>query len=323
MLTHQTRRWKAQKDGIRYMADLSAENSAFEPQDPLEALNYRYAHPVTAQAVVSAPLGLPLPGGFLDLDPDGDSVLHDWWSDYGSRQQVEDDRASGLSPGLWPWTMSWYGDVNYQNDSNSAASIASPFVQGDDQPWGPRLDEDIAATPWLPRGCSFSPSSDSTQSFRGPRGATRAATSKTAIQIKSICPKPILPRPEDNENTDILNKRNPRKGEPQTRRRSTSADCKDVFLVQSKLAGMSYKQIKEKGQFVEAESTLRGRFRTLTKHKEHRVRKPEWQEGDVSFPVTPDLACAAVDGDIDPASWQSCSGSLERFEDREAFASRR
>ena len=49
-----------------------------------------------------------------------------------------------------------------------------------------------------------------------------------------------------------------------------------------KRAGMSYRQIKEKGGFTEAESTLRGRFRTLTKNREDRVRKPLWMAKDVS-----------------------------------------
>ena len=57
----------------------------------------------------------------------------------------------------------------------------------------------------------------------------------------------------------------------------------DQFLVRSKLSGMSYKEIKVKGHFKEAESTLRGRFRTLTKSKESRVRKPHWHDKDVSF----------------------------------------
>lgn len=60
-------------------------------------------------------------------------------------------------------------------------------------------------------------------------------------------------------------------------------NAKDDFLVKSKLAGMSYKDIRHLGNFTEAESTLRGRFRTLTKHKTARVRKPEWTENDVSI----------------------------------------
>lgn len=317
MWTHQTRRWKGQKDGTSYISVPSADKSVLEPVvahsrwvcdqdigkemnagglnsislDPVEALSHTYVRTVEGREAVSAPLDFPLPVGCLNSNASDDSALRDWWSDYDAFQQKEDDQASGLSPWQWPWTMGWYSDVQYQEDSNSSGSIASPFIQIDDQLGDsrPEYDEEAAATPWLPQDCSFSPSSDSTQSFRCPLGSTRASSSETAIQMKSICPKPILPCPrEDEENRHIFNKDNIRKGEPQTRRRSTSADRKDTFLVQSKLAGMSYKQIKEEGQFVEAESTLRGRFRTLTKHKEHRVRKPEWHEGDVGIPVTPD-----------------------------------
>ncbi|KAI0425935.1 hypothetical protein F5Y09DRAFT_334564 [Xylaria sp. FL1042] len=58
-------------------------------------------------------------------------------------------------------------------------------------------------------------------------------------------------------------------------------DAKNRFLVEAKLAGMTYSEIRRKGGFTEAESTLRGRFRTLTKNKEQRVRKPEWQDKDI------------------------------------------
>lgn len=59
-------------------------------------------------------------------------------------------------------------------------------------------------------------------------------------------------------------------------------ESKDDFLVKSKRAGMSYKEIRQQGGFTEAESTLRGRYRTLTKDKEERVRRPMWKEHDVS-----------------------------------------
>ncbi|KAH7360420.1 hypothetical protein BKA65DRAFT_547139 [Rhexocercosporidium sp. MPI-PUGE-AT-0058] len=58
-------------------------------------------------------------------------------------------------------------------------------------------------------------------------------------------------------------------------------EAQDDFLVQSKLAGMSYKDIRRVGKFTEAESTLRGRFRNLTKDKTQRVRKPEWEDNDI------------------------------------------
>jgi hypothetical protein len=58
-------------------------------------------------------------------------------------------------------------------------------------------------------------------------------------------------------------------------------DTKNAFLIECKRRGLSYKDIKRIGGFKEAESTLRGRFRTLTKSKEQRVRKPQWHENDV------------------------------------------
>lgn len=67
-------------------------------------------------------------------------------------------------------------------------------------------------------------------------------------------------------------------------------DAKNRFLVESKLSGMTYREIRLQGGFTEAESTLRGRFRTLTKSKSQRVRRPEWQDKDVSCPL-----CAQLD----------------------------
>ncbi|KAJ8128669.1 hypothetical protein O1611_g4964 [Lasiodiplodia mahajangana] len=68
---------------------------------------------------------------------------------------------------------------------------------------------------------------------------------------------------------------------PTDAERDAERDAKNRFLVESKLAGMTYREIRRKGGFTEAESTLRGRFRTLTKNKEQRVRKPEWQDKDI------------------------------------------
>ncbi|KAJ0421098.1 hypothetical protein BJY00DRAFT_283106 [Aspergillus carlsbadensis] len=62
-----------------------------------------------------------------------------------------------------------------------------------------------------------------------------------------------------------------------------TSDARNALLIEYKHRGLSYKDIKRIGGFKEAESTLRGRFRTLTKSKEQRVRKPQWQENDVSF----------------------------------------
>ncbi|CAG8036968.1 unnamed protein product [Penicillium olsonii] len=65
-------------------------------------------------------------------------------------------------------------------------------------------------------------------------------------------------------------------------------DERNAFLIDCKRRGLSYKDIKRVGGFKEAESTLRGRYRTLTKSKDQRVRKPKWQSRDVK------LLCEAV-----------------------------
>jgi len=60
-----------------------------------------------------------------------------------------------------------------------------------------------------------------------------------------------------------------------------SKNPKDRFLVEKKLSGWSYEDIKKEGGFLQAKSTLRGRFRRLTKDKSARVRKPIWTTNDV------------------------------------------
>lgn len=62
-------------------------------------------------------------------------------------------------------------------------------------------------------------------------------------------------------------------------------DIKNQFLLEGKHNGLSYKEIKKLYNFTEAESTLRGRFRTLTKSKSQRVRRPQWYAEDVSQPT--------------------------------------
>lgn len=61
---------------------------------------------------------------------------------------------------------------------------------------------------------------------------------------------------------------------------------RDRYLLKMREKGLSYKEIKRRGRFTEAESTLRGRVRVMTKHKSERVRKPVWTENDVSHRMT-------------------------------------
>lgn len=62
-----------------------------------------------------------------------------------------------------------------------------------------------------------------------------------------------------------------------------SRNTRDEYLQEARRRGLSYKEIKRRGGFAEAESTLRGRIRILSKPKEMRVRKPQWGRSDVSY----------------------------------------
>ncbi|KAJ5157837.1 uncharacterized protein N7482_008937 [Penicillium canariense] len=73
------------------------------------------------------------------------------------------------------------------------------------------------------------------------------------------------------------------------------SDTRNALLIEWKRQGLSYKDIKRIGGFKEAESTLRGRFRTLTKAKEQRVRKPKWLARDIQ------LLCEAVAACTEPS----------------------
>ena len=70
---------------------------------------------------------------------------------------------------------------------------------------------------------------------------------------------------------------------------------KDQFLLEARAKKMTYKEIREIGGFTEAESTLRGRYRTLTKARHARVRRPHWTQADVSavllLQVVPGASC--------------------------------
>jgi len=57
----------------------------------------------------------------------------------------------------------------------------------------------------------------------------------------------------------------------------------DEILLEGKRNGLTYKEIRKKMHAKPAESTLRGRYRSLTKARKDRVRKPVWRSMDVSL----------------------------------------
>lgn len=98
--------------------------------------------------------------------------------------------------------------------------------------------------------------------------------------------KPYFPQPIPRHPVHTQSESHPSSPTPSSDSPKSSAhwsDSRNALLIEWKRRGLSYKDIKRFGGFKEAESTLRGRFRTLTKAKEQRVRKPKWTETDVSY----------------------------------------
>lgn len=63
----------------------------------------------------------------------------------------------------------------------------------------------------------------------------------------------------------------------------------DHILLEGKRRGLTYKEIRKKLGTDVAESTLRGRYRSLTKARKDRVRKPVWTENDVCITTSTDF----------------------------------
>ncbi|PWW75952.1 hypothetical protein C7212DRAFT_344338 [Tuber magnatum] len=64
---------------------------------------------------------------------------------------------------------------------------------------------------------------------------------------------------------------------------TTSHTTQNALLLHWRSQGISYKTIRTRLNLTEAESTLRGRLRTLTKPKCERLRRPQWLPEDVGF----------------------------------------
>lgn len=120
------------------------------------------------------------------------------------------------------------------------------------------------------------PKKPSREQFATSQGAGPSAD-RTATRHSQNLPR-LKPRPEGAGSTVLGVAPNGTLASQGGSKRSE----KDEFLIRSRELGLSYREIRERGNFVEAESTLRGRLRNLTKPQEARVRKPQWQENDVS-----------------------------------------
>jgi hypothetical protein len=115
--------------------------------------------------------------------------------------------------------------------------------------------------------------------LRGPASASSSGSDESRTPFPGVPPsrnRDTVPEPEQFQNRF----QTARSADAEAQRQ-----LNDNILVQGKRDGLTYKEIRKKmvGE-KPAESTLRGRFRSLTKARKDRVRKPTWTKRDVSNP---------------------------------------
>ncbi|KAG0643008.1 hypothetical protein HOY80DRAFT_1134125 [Tuber brumale] len=93
-------------------------------------------------------------------------------------------------------------------------------------------------------------------------------------------PPPPLPPPPQQSPPPAKSSANP---PPERNRLPTTHTSQNALLLHWRSQGISYKTIRTRLNLTEAESTLRGRLRTLTKPKCERLRQPQWLPEDVGF----------------------------------------
>lgn len=97
----------------------------------------------------------------------------------------------------------------------------------------------------------------------------------------------IAPRSDDEHDGSDTSRTVPktkRRRSSERERETALRERRDQYLLDRREEGYTYKDIKVMGNFSEAESTLRGRVRVLTKDRSERVRRPVWTESDVGGP---------------------------------------
>ncbi|KAM6527813.1 hypothetical protein FALCPG4_008853 [Fusarium falciforme] len=84
-----------------------------------------------------------------------------------------------------------------------------------------------------------------------------------------------------------------------------SRASRDQYLIDRRADGYTYREIKQAGGYAEAEPTLRGRWRTLTKEPEQRLRKPKWEQHDLEM-LRVESLCFFVAWDLNPLQACKC-----------------
>ncbi|KAF2721865.1 hypothetical protein K431DRAFT_303166 [Polychaeton citri CBS 116435] len=178
-------------------------------------------------------------------------------------------------------------------DAGLGISIGSPSNAGLDISLGPRNTESMVDLDHLATASSFQLSEgniDIAQKFVRPTATIYRHDADDPV----VCERPhsssslrspstaMAPDEDDDDVDDGQNSGVTEIGLTKEEAR-VARQHRDMRLLELRRQGLPYKRIKKIGGFLEAESTLRGRVRNLTKDKSERVRKPEWTAHDITL----------------------------------------
>ncbi|KAK4184124.1 hypothetical protein QBC35DRAFT_442051 [Podospora australis] len=176
----------------------------------------------------------------------------------------ESMRTSYLSPG------DGVGDYHTHNPNTDALRTVQTIASSKPRTMLPDHPRVLLSNP-----DTIASSSDEKTS-RHDNGVVRSAATK-----KLIKPKGKSRRSRQSASLRLASSRINAAGRVKYAESEHDRKVKDDFLIQGRAKGLTFKQIKVEGGYLEAESTLRGRFRTLTKPVEKRLRNPRWYPVDV------------------------------------------
>jgi hypothetical protein len=241
-----------------YVSETQGSNmSSFTPELVANAANWGcYSAPIYPSAKVSSPYGIEDAAnvGFTGLPRYGVGTTA------SSPRPVE---ASQCFNGL----QMTYGDTSQYDSEISNSQKNSPGVS----PW---FSEDqtltLPATPY--RSCDPPDNSAPINSLPIGHQAHIDANSISMSREPAVWNVSRANNPPQERFQDNFHSHEP----PDTRK------VDDEILLKGKRDGLTYKEISKKMHIKCAESTLRGRYRSLTKARHDRVRKPVWREKDVS-----------------------------------------
>ena len=232
--------------------------------------------------------------GYTPVTPDCSSMS------YGMSAGVATASSSPDFLPLTPQSMmgQQYGAGSFQDDSKASTTRVAPFLAVDattnasrqantatwlstDSPYGRSQTVSPGTTSWCPPGYVV-PQISAAQDFHDQQTVFDSRPNSTMDPLGQLSMQQV--QWSDKSNVPTQSHFQSRFMTPLNDGEKAQRKKDDELLLQMKRDGRTYRDIRKALGRKVAESTLRGRYRSLTKPRRERVRSPKWTGADVSRP---------------------------------------